>query len=135
MLATYLADAGLLSRNELDAAQALALRAKAQGEPLAVADALVQLGFLSAPVLMALTFLQKLDLATADGTMQMLERYLLQSDALTASELVCARAAQASALARGCRLSLAAALVRECKITREVLDQRLARTLSPESPV
>jgi hypothetical protein len=126
MFASYLVDAGLLSPNELDAAQVLVRSEMARGGSLAIGDALVQLRIISAPVLMALTFLYQIDQTDSPQTANMLERHLLQSGALSAEELAQARAAQAQAQARGRKLSLGAMLVRYCNLSRQVLDQRLA---------
>jgi len=130
MFASYLVDAGLLSRNEIDAAQMLVRSETARGGSLAVGDALVQLRIISAAVLMALTFLYQIDQTDSPQTANILEDYLLQSGALTAEELTQARAAQAQAQARERKLSLGAALVRSCNLSCQVLDQRLA---SPSS--
>src|SRR5215208_1296077 len=126
MLASYLVDAGLLSPNEIDAAQILVRSEMARGGSLAVGDALVQLRIISAPVLMALTFLYQIDQTDSPQTATMLESYLVRSGALTDAEIAQARAAQAQAQARGRRLSLGAGLVRSSNLTRQVLDQRLA---------
>src|SRR5215208_4677235 len=123
MLASYLVDAGLLSPNEIDAAQILVRSEMARGGSLAVGDALVQLRIISASVLMALTFLYQIDQTDSPQTVSMLERYLIQSGTLTAEELAQARAAQAQAQDGGSRLSLGAVLVRYCNITCQVLDQ------------
>jgi hypothetical protein len=130
MFASYLVDAGLLSPNELDAAQVLVRSEMARGGSLAVGDALVQLRIISAPVLMALTFLYQIDQTDSPQTATMLERHLLQSGALTAEEIAQARAAQDQAQVRGRKLSLGAALVRYCNLSLQVLDQRL---VSPPS--
>src|SRR6266508_3373058 len=114
MFASYLVDAGLLSPNELDAAQMLVRNEIARGGSLAVGDALVQLRIISAAVLMALTFLYQIDQTDSPQTANMLENYLLRSGALTAEELAQARAAQAQAQARERKISLGAALVRSC---------------------
>jgi hypothetical protein len=134
MFPRYLVDTGLLSPNELDAAQMLVRSEIARGGSLAVGDALVQLRIISASVLMALTFLYQIDQTDSPQTATMLERYLLQSGALTAEELAQARAMQAEAQARGRELSLGAALVRYCHLSRQVLDQRLASPPSPPPP-
>jgi hypothetical protein len=126
MLARYLVEAGLVSPNELDAAQMLVRSAMARGTALAVGDALVELRILSAPVLMALTFLYQLDQTSSATTAATLERHLVQSGAITAEEFAKARAAQAQAFARGRLLSLGAVLVRTCNLSRQVLDQRLS---------
>jgi len=131
MFASYLVDAGLLSPNELDAAQMLVRNEIARGGSLAVGDALVQLRIISAAVLMALTFLYQIDQTDSPQTVSMLERYLLQSGTLTAEELAQARAAQAQAQDRGSQISLGAMLVRYCNITCQVLDRRLASLPSP----
>ncbi len=127
MLATYLLDAGLLTRNELDAANTLVRSALARGTPLAIADALVQLNILSAPALMALTFLQQLDRASAATTAETLRSYLTNSGALTAEELDKAYAAQRTAQETGKPLTLGAALVRSCNLTLAKLDQRIGQ--------
>lgn len=130
MLASYLVDAGLLSPNELDAAQMLVRSEMARGVSLALGDALVQLRIISAPVLMALTFLYQIDQTESPQTVAMLESYLVKSGALTDAEFAQARTAQAQALSRGRQLSLGAGLVRSCKLSRQVLDQRLASSAS-----
>ena len=130
MFASYLVDAGLLSPNEIDAAQMLVRSEIARGGSLAIGDALVQLRIISAAVLMALTFLYQIDQTDSPQTANMLENYLLRSGALTAEELTQARAAQAQAQARERKLSLGAALVRSCNFSCQVLDQRLT---SPSS--
>lgn len=127
MLATYLLDAGLLTRNELDAANTLVRSAITRGTPLAIADALVQLNIISAPTLMALTFLQQLDRAGATPTAEMLRNYLTNSGALTAEELERALAAQRVAHAAGKPLTLCAALVRTCNLTLPLIDQRVGK--------
>ena len=126
MLASYLVDAGLLSPNELDAAQMLVRSELARGASLALGDALVQLRIISAPVLMALTFLYQIDQTDTPQTATMLESYLVRSGALTDDELAQARATQVQAQSRGRSMSLGAGLVRSCNLTRQVLDQRLA---------
>src|SRR5262245_61534819 len=126
MFASYLVDSGLLSPNEIDAAQTLVRSEIARGRSLAVGDALVQLRIISAAALMALTFLYQLDQTDSPQTAEILERHLLQAGALTAEELAQARGAQTQALAHGKKLSLGAALVRTCKLSCQVLDQRLA---------
>src|SRR5689334_3194748 len=122
MFASYLVDARLLSPNEIDAAQMLVRSEIARGGSLAVGDALVQLRIISAAALMALTFLYQLDQTDSPQTAETLERHLLQAGALTPEELAQARAAQAQAQARGTKLSLAAALVRSCNLSCQVLD-------------
>ena len=126
MLASYLVDAGLLSPNELDAAQMLVRSEMARGISLALSDALVQLRIISAPVLMALTFLYQIDQTDSPQTAATLESYLVRSGALTDAEFGQARAAQAQAQSRGRNISLGAGLVRSCNLSRQVLDQRLA---------
>src|SRR5262245_51507685 len=135
MFASYLVDTGLLSPNEIDAAQTLVRNENARGGSLAVGDALVQLRIISAAVLMALTFLYQLDQTDSSQTATMLEDYLLQSGSLTAEELAQARAAQAQAQARQKNLSLGAALVRSCNLTCQVLDQRLASPASEDKKI
>lgn len=130
MLASYLVDAGLLSSHELDAAQMLVRSEMARGVSLAVGDALVQLRIISAPVLMALTFLYQIDQTDSPQTAAMLEGYLVQSGALTAAEFAQAHAAQEQAQSRGRQLSLGAGLVRKCRLSLQVLDQRLASRVS-----
>lgn len=127
MLATYLLDAGLLTRNELDAANTLVRSAMARGTPLAVADALVQLNILSAQALMVLTFVQQLDRASAAPTAETLRNYLTNSGALTAEELERAYTAQRVAREAGKPLTLGAALVRACDMTLPLLDQRIGQ--------
>jgi hypothetical protein len=132
MFASYLVDVGLLSPNEIDAAQTLVRSEIARGGSLAVGDALVQLRIISAAVLMALTFLYQIDQTDSRPTAETLERHLLQAGALTAEELAQARDAQAQAQARGRKLSLGAALVRRCNLSCQVLDQRLASPASED---
>jgi hypothetical protein len=134
MLAKYLVDAGLLTIHELDAAQMLVRSSMARGASLAVGDALVELRILSPRVLMAVTFLYQLDQTGSPQTASMLEQYMLRSGALTAEELNQARSAQEQALARGRKLTLGAALVRTCDISRQLLDQRLAAAAPPAPP-
>jgi hypothetical protein len=133
MLAKYLVEAGLVSPNELDAAQMLVRSSMARGTALAVGDALVELRIVSAPVLMALTFLYQLDQTSSSTTAATLERHLVQSGAITAEEFTSARAAQAQALTRGRLLSLGTVLVRTCHVTRQVLDQRLSPPATAET--
>lgn len=134
MLARYLMNAGLLSLHELDAAQTLVRSSRARGAPLALADALVQLGIITAPTLMALTFVQQLDRAEAAPTRETLQRYLVQSGLLTADELTRAQAAQTHAQAEGKQLSLGAALVRACNLSLRLLDERAKRAATPAAP-